>query len=213
MKIEINKNDLFYQKIGVGKPIILLHGNEESSAIFSVAVESLRANHTIYLLDQRHHGNSTSNGNLTYEDMRDDLEYFILSLGIKKPIVFGFSDGGIVALMLAIKNPALVDELILAGINISPSGLKLRLRIFYWLKNCFKPSKYLNLMLSGPNLKKEDLKILQLPVKLLYGKKDVIAKRHIRKIGKYLPNAKLSILKDHDHFSYVVDSVKFIQYL
>lgn len=213
MKILINNNDLYYKKLGTGQPIILIHGNEESSEIFFEAAEELKKTNTVYLIDQRHHGKSGKNGNLTYEDMRDDLELFILSLGIIKPVIFGFSDGGIVGIMLAIKNEQLIEKLVFAGINVSPKGLKFNLRFRYFFKNLFKPSIYYKLMLKGPIIKKEDLLKLTCSIKLLYGENDVISKRHLNLLKKSLPLAEFYFLANENHYSYVINKKTFIQYL
>lgn len=213
MKILINNNDLYYEKIGTGKPLILLHGNEESSEIFFEAVGELKKTNTVYLIDQRHHGKSSKNGSLTYEDMRDDLKLFILSLGIIKPTIFGFSDGGIVGLMLAIKNEELIDRLVLAGINVNPKGLKFNLRFIFSIKNFFKPSIFYKLMLKGPIIKKDDLLKLTCSIKLLYGEKDVISKRHLKLLKKVLPKAQFYYLKNENHYSYVINKITFIDYL
>ena len=42
MFIHVNGVRLFYEKQGTGKPLILLHGNEEDHRIFDEAIELLK---------------------------------------------------------------------------------------------------------------------------------------------------------------------------
>ena len=52
--------------------------------------------------------------------MCDDIIEFIKKLIIDKPILYGFSDGGIIGLLVAIKEPTLLSKLIVSGANITP---------------------------------------------------------------------------------------------
>ena len=58
MFIHVNGVHLFYEKQGTGKPLILLHGNEEDHRIFDEAIELLKKHYTVYAVDSRGHGQS-----------------------------------------------------------------------------------------------------------------------------------------------------------
>ena len=58
MFIHVNGVRLFYEKQGTGKPLILLHGNEENHRIFDEAIELLKKHYTVYAVDSRGHGQS-----------------------------------------------------------------------------------------------------------------------------------------------------------
>ena len=53
MFIHVNGVRLFYEKQGTGKPLILLHGNEEDHRIFDEATELLKRHYTVYTVDSR----------------------------------------------------------------------------------------------------------------------------------------------------------------
>ena len=55
-------------------------------------------------------------GDLSYQIMADDLAALILALDLKKPFIFGYSDGGQIALDLGIRYPALPRALVLGGV-------------------------------------------------------------------------------------------------
>ena len=48
--------EIYYEKIGEGFPIILLHGNGENHHIFDEAVERLSKHYCCVCIDSRYHG-------------------------------------------------------------------------------------------------------------------------------------------------------------
>ena len=55
--------------------------------------------------------------------MADDFKDFIQELKLIKPILYGFSDGGIIGIILAYKYPDLLSSMIISGANLTPDGL------------------------------------------------------------------------------------------
>ena len=101
MKISVNGIALHYEKSGEGRPLILLHGNGETHAIFDKALPLLAARFTVYAIDSRGHGESEGADAYHYADMKEDVRCFIQELKLEKPVLYGFSDGGIIGLLLA----------------------------------------------------------------------------------------------------------------
>lgn len=102
MKININNININYEVYGEGEPIILLHGNSETHHIFDVLVEKLKENYKVYAIDSRCHGDSDNPQDISYDLMTRDVIEFIKKLKIEKPILYGFSDGGIIGILIAI---------------------------------------------------------------------------------------------------------------
>lgn len=102
MYIKVNNIDLWYKMKGSGKPFILLHANSASHKVFDVLTEELSKNFTVYSIDSRDHGQSTRTNELSYDMMAEDIISFINELKLDKPIIYGFSDGGIIGLLLVI---------------------------------------------------------------------------------------------------------------
>lgn len=208
MFIQCNGQIIYYEKRGEGTPILLLHGNGESHEILNVAAAELAKNHTVYLPDLRGHGQSSPVETFHYADMAEDIAEFIESVGLIKPALFGFSDGGIIGLILAAKYPNHLCALAVAGANITPGGLKLRYRIRYIFKNLFSKKALITLMLKEPHMSASDLEKIGIPVLVLAGAKDMISTHHTKKITALLPDATLQILPNETHSSYVVHSKK-----
>ena len=94
---QTSKINLYYEKTGTGVPLIMLHGNGEDHTIFNKATAVLKKHFTVYAIDTRGHGKSSPVDELHYEDMANDVYEFICKLNLEKPIVYGFSDGGILS--------------------------------------------------------------------------------------------------------------------
>ncbi|MEG0979808.1 MAG: alpha/beta hydrolase, partial [Oscillospiraceae bacterium] len=133
MIAKVNNIELYYEKSGQGKPLILLHGNGETHKIFKRTISILNKHYTVYAVDFRNHGKSTQVSELHYADHVKDIYEFIVQMQIEKPVCYGFSDGGIVGLLLASEYPDLFSRLIVSGPNISPYGLKNSVRCYYKL--------------------------------------------------------------------------------
>ena len=109
-----------YAEHGAGAPVLLLHGGLESSESWSAQTRVLAEGHRVVLIDRRGHGRTPDvAGPITYELMRDDTVACIEALGLAGAHLVGWSDGGIVALMVAIERPDLVGRIVAIGANAS----------------------------------------------------------------------------------------------
>lgn len=113
---------IHYLDDGAGPPIVLLHGGlMEGTSGWGAHLPSLTDGHRVLVPDSRGHGRSDNpTGELSYELMADDVAAFIAALGLERPLVVGFSDGGITALQLALRHPGTAGGLVLGGIVSEP---------------------------------------------------------------------------------------------
>lgn len=208
MQIDVNGCTLYYEKVGTGQPLILLHGNGETHLIFDKAAALLRKHFTVYLIDSRGHGQSSKVSSFHYADMAEDVRCFIEALHLPSPFLYGFSDGGIIGLLLACTYPALLSGLIVSGANAEPEGLKPGwLRLFRLVGHITKDPK-ITLMLQEPHITKEQLAAIAVPTLVLAGSRDLIAEAHTRSIAAAIQGSSLHILQGEGHGSYVVHSEK-----
>lgn len=213
MQILINGIRLFYEVKGSGRPVVLLHGNGETHSIFDVLIKELSKKYQVYALDSRNHGESDRVPELSYENIMEDTAAFIRTLQLEKPVLYGFSDGGIAGLMLAVKYPALLSCLIVSGANLTPYGLKKRWlplgHFIYFLTGDVK----FKLMLTQPHILDQDLLKIEIPVLALAGEKDLVQESHTKKIAEMIKNSELKILPGEKHGSYVVHSNKLYPFI
>lgn len=205
MKIKLTDVIINYEIYGKGKPLLLIHGNQEDYHIFDVLIEALKDCYQIYAIDSRNHGNSSKHVNLSYDAMTEDLNEFIIKLDIHKPSILGFSDGAIIALKLAIKAPNIIDKLILCGVNYDVKGLlkkvyKAIVREFDKTKNPF-----LKLMIDEPHIEKKKIKKIESKALIIVGQYDITKLSHTKRLHHMMKNSKLIILENKTHDNYVVD--------
>lgn len=199
---------LYYETEGHGRPLILLHGNGEDHSIFDEAVQVLREHFTVYAPDSRGHGKSTPVNELHYAEMAEDIYRFITENGIQKPILYGFSDGGILALLLAEKYPDLLGRAIVSGVNVQPEGIKPGWLALFKLIHFFTKSPAYALMLNEPDISREMLENIKIPVDVIAGSGDMISRAHMQAIADAIPLGSYTELPGETHGSYVIHSEK-----
>jgi len=113
---------LFFRKMGEGQPVIVLHGLFGSSDNWLSMGKLLAENFTVYLLDQRNHGQSFHDNEHSFAAMAEDLANFIEQNGIDRPHIMGHSMGGKVAMKFALDRTNELAKLIV--VDISPRGYR-----------------------------------------------------------------------------------------
>ncbi len=203
---------LHYIEQGEGKPLILLHGNGESSDYFVHQIAHFSSNYHVVAIDTRGHGQSPRGDKpFTINQFAEDLHDFMDEKGISKASLLGFSDGGNIALEFALKYPERIDKMIVDGANLFPKGVKplyqWPIEIGYRIAKLFseksekalRNTEMLGLMVNEPHIAPSELAAITLPVLVVAGTKDMIKDSHTRLIYKSLPNAQLAIIEG-DHF-------------
>src|SRR5882762_4077982 len=107
---------LFFRQQGQGRPLIILHGLLGSSDIWHSLVKLFAETFSVYMIDQRNHGQSPHSDEFNYKVLTEDLEEFIAENKIEKAHIIGNSMGGKTAMNFAVKNPKAVDRLIVVDI-------------------------------------------------------------------------------------------------
>jgi len=119
-----------YEEHGTGTPVLLLHGGLESSDSWGRQTPVLAEQHRVVLIDRRGHGRTADvAGPITYEVMRDDTIACIEALDLAGAHLVGWSDGGIIALMVAIERPDLVGRIVAIGANASADAYTAETRV------------------------------------------------------------------------------------
>lgn len=208
MYIQLNGQILYYEKYGEGQPFLLVHGNGETHEIFDVLIPKLAENYTVYALDSRGHGLSATPPALHYTDMAEDVAAFIDALALNKPLYYGFSDGGIIGLLLASKYPNKLSKLMISGANLVPKDLKGKFYNTIKKKHKKEPNELLRLMLEEPDITPADLLKITVPTLILAGEKDIVREKGTLRIARMITHATLVIVPGEDHSSYIEHSEK-----
>ena len=203
---------LYYEEKGEGFPLILLHGNGEDHTYFENQIEFFSKSRRVIAVDTRGHGKSPrGGGEFSIRRFSDDLYEFFLEHGIEKADLLGFSDGGNIALLFALKNPKMVRKLILNGANLFPKGVResvqFPIELGYRLAKPFarlskkakKNAEMLSLMVNDPYIEPNELQYICAPTLVIAGTHDMIKESHTRLIAEKIPGAKLKFIEG-DHF-------------
>lgn len=132
MYLKIRNQNIYFQKIGKGKDLVMLHGWGVDVSTFWGVVDLLKNDFTLWLIDLPGFGRSGQpKKNFTVSDYAEIIGEFIKKNKIKKPVLLGHSLGGRVAIKLASHlssgNVNFIDKLILessAGIKPKRDNLK-----------------------------------------------------------------------------------------
>ena len=205
--VAVNGVILHYETAGEGRPVVLVHGNGEDHHVFDVEISQLvKAGYRVYAPDSRGHGANVPLSEYHYADMAEDMYQFIRAMNLDKPAFYGFSDGGIIGLMLTVSHPDCLGALAISGTNLSPAGLIPSFVEEYTAINEEKQDPLLALMLTEPHIDPETLKKITVPVLVTAGENDLILPSETKRIAEMIPRSTLMILEGEDHGSYIVDS-------
>ena len=136
MKIRVDGIDLYFDVEGAGlRPqgasmvemptVLLLHGGPGADhSLYKPAFSALADVAQVIYLDHRGNGRSDRASESTWTMARwaDDVVGFCEALGIRKPIVYGASFGGMVAMEYATRHPQHPGKLILVSTAARPAA-------------------------------------------------------------------------------------------
>jgi pimeloyl-ACP methyl ester carboxylesterase len=214
----VNGLKMYYEIRGSGKSLVLLHGGGSTiESTFGRIMPKLAKTHQVIAVELQAHGHTADiDRPLSFEQDADDVAALLKQLRIEKADVFGFSNGGMSALQIAIRHPKLVNKLILASTPYKRDGMQ----VGFWeglqhasIKDMPQPlaDAYLKAnpdpkglqamfdrdrvrMLAFKDFNDSDLRAIQAPALIIDGDADVVRAEHALSLSHLLPHARLAIL-------------------
>ncbi len=122
------------------------------------------------------------------------------------PAVFGWSDGGIIALMTEVNYPGTWSAIITSGANINPDCGAWDIEAER--ANPADTSALYRMMLYEPQMTAQDMASIQCPALIVAGENDLISLEHTHLIGDNIPNGQVMIVRGADHGSHIEHSPK-----
>jgi pimeloyl-ACP methyl ester carboxylesterase len=114
---------LYHEDAGAGEPVLLLHGGACSLENMREIAELLARTHRVLAFERSGHGRTAdTDGEYTFAGMLAETVAYLDAVGVGPVHVVGFSDGGIVALLLARDHPDRVRSLVPISANMSVEG-------------------------------------------------------------------------------------------
>jgi len=217
----------YYESYGSGPPLLLIHGNGESIGSFKGQIAPLARRYRVIAMDSRGQGKSSlGDAPLTYEQMADDTNAFLEHVKLAHVKVLGWSDGGIIGLLLTLHHPDKVSMLAVMGANLEPDGAypwavdgikKTRAKLEAALAQSTEAQrqqmqlelKLLDLLGNQPHIPAADLAGVQIPTLVMAGDRDVIRDEHTLMIFHALPKSQLAIFPGATHMIPSADPARF----
>lgn len=108
--------DLAVSTLGVGPPVVVLHGLLGRARNWLSVARVLEPSYAVHLADLRNHGGSPWSAEMSYAAMARDVAELIERLAAGAVRLVGHSMGGKVAMALALTRPELVERLVVVDI-------------------------------------------------------------------------------------------------
>ncbi|MDQ3880932.1 MAG: alpha/beta hydrolase, partial [Chloroflexota bacterium] len=184
---------------------------------------ALAERYTVYLPERRGHGRTAdAPGPYSYVLMARDTVGLMERLGIGAAHVIGWSDGGMVALEMALMRPDVVRKMVLIGAPIDVSGSSPELLAFL---PSFRPEhipepmreryaalspdgadhfrvvfeKLLAIWQNEPRHELSEVADLRTPTLLMIGDDDDVTIEHVAAVRRTMPDAQLAVVPGTDH--------------
>ena len=223
-RADINGISLYYETFGdpAASPVLVLHGGMGFIESMHYQVRALAGTHFVVAPDSRGHGRTTdAYAPITYAQMASDMLALMDRLDIEKADIVGWSDGGIIGLILAMEHPARVGRVVAIGANYHVEGLEAMpsaemaalnealapARDFY-LEIAPDPAhwpvfsgKVVHMWRTSPNYTAADLATIEAPVLVMAGEHDSIRQGHTEEMAAAIPGARLAIIPGASHFA------------
>lgn len=216
---------IYCEVYGSGKPLLMIHGNGGSinsfknnipyfAKSYKVNIPYFAKSYKVIVADSRAQGKTIDpKDSLSFEMMADDEAALLDAMHIDSAYVIGWSDGGINALLLAMRHPKKVIKLASTGANLWNDSIAIvpafweneKKRFDSTHSKLFKTPKEKNdwklflLDWFQPNIKLAELKAIKCPSLIIGGDHDLIRVEHTVAIAQNIPNAYLWILPNSGH--------------
>lgn len=116
--VPVGKLNVAFRQFGAGPELVMIAGQASPMSVWPIStLASLAKSHHVTIYDHRDLGDTTpvDPASFTLEDLADDAAGLIAELGLERPAVFGWSTGGEVGLLMAIRHPTVLSALAITG--------------------------------------------------------------------------------------------------
>ena len=202
---------------GNGEPVLVLHGGLSDSELLLDPLEpALTDRFRVLAFDRRGHGRTAdTDAPFHYDDMASETVAAIEALIGGSAHLVGWSDGGIIALLVALRRPDLVRSLVLVGTNYHydgtmPTGTDDGPPRFIRARYAERSpdgddhfpvvmKKSFAMFATEPTLTTDDLRRISAPALVMAGDDDLATLAHTASLYESLPHGQLAVIPGSSH--------------
>ncbi|HEY0259356.1 MAG TPA: alpha/beta hydrolase [Lacisediminihabitans sp.] len=220
--VGVNGVSAYFDITGTGEPVVFLHGGFCSAEVMRDLSERL-SGYAVHAPERPGHGRTPDRaGPYHYDDGVTDTLAFMDTLGLSSVHVVGFSDGANIGLLLALAHPERARSLVHISGNLRPgddvyrpepeqhgampSSEADRVALEYDSLSPDGPGhadevlqRIRHMWDTEPQIDPEALMSLRMPVLVMAGDGDLIARDHTELIRHSIPHARLAIVPGTSH--------------
>jgi len=223
----VNGVDLYYEVHGSAgssrTPLVLLHGGGSTfETSFAEILPALSMGRRVIVYDRQGHGRTADiDRPFSFQQSAEDAVGLLRTLGVSRADFMGFSNGGQIALQIALSHPEVVRKLVIESAMFSRDGadpafwegfdharledMPAELREEY-VRVAPRPAdltamfwKSVEQMKTFQGWTPDQIRSIRAPSLVLLGDRDVVRPEHGVALYRLLPHAQLAILPDTDH--------------
>jgi pimeloyl-ACP methyl ester carboxylesterase len=225
----VNGLQLYYEIHGPATParppIVLLHGGGDTiETSFGQVLPALARTRQIIAFEQQGYGHTADvDRPFSFEQSADDTAALLAHLHVDRADLFGFSNGGTIALQVAIRHPRVVRKLVVSSAFFKRDGG----HPLFWeaMKNARLENMPMELqeayrkvaphpenlrsfhdkaaqrMREFKDIPADAIGAIAAPTLVMIGDADVVRPEHAVELIRLLPHAQLAILPGTDHMA------------
>jgi pimeloyl-ACP methyl ester carboxylesterase len=221
--VTVNGHPTWIERSGQGPPVLLLHGGFTNSDGLMGVLVHLSDEYELIAFDRRGHGRTAdTEAPFHYSDMADEAIAVLDHVGGEAAHLVGYSDGGNVAMIVALTRPDLVRSLVLIGANYHFDGVVPGI-----FEDLGPESEFTAFLLPGyaerspdgaehfpvvvakgvhmithePTLTTDDLGRISVPALVLVGDDDATLPTHTLSLFESLPAGQLAVVPGASHLA------------
>jgi pimeloyl-ACP methyl ester carboxylesterase len=212
----IEKRPIFKRNVA---KVLLLHGGLSSTESWFDSIYPAVKGFHVFGYDRTAHGKTLIRDGYYHFDFQTDEAIQYLEDVVKGPAhIIGWSDGGIIALQLALKRPELVSSIVAIGANYhhdcgathDPSTIEIseEEKTKFIERTGQDPAlletivrKAYEVWASEPTMTLEDLSRITMPTLILAGDDEPFTSEHTFSMYEALPHGRLAIVPGTSHFA------------
>jgi pimeloyl-ACP methyl ester carboxylesterase len=121
--VDVDGLPVWYETAGDGDPIVLLHGGLATNTTWNAQFDGFSPFRRVVAPERQAHGHTPDRDRpLSYQSMADETIGFLDAVDLGPADLVGWSDGGMVGLLVGAQRPDLVRNLVMTGAGFASSG-------------------------------------------------------------------------------------------